>query len=221
MCPCGISPPLTVMATSFASAPIGIPATRTASRRPTTIPTLTPSLSTLCTVRLERAVLHLLPHGDSGLDTRPHQLRPACISQVRWMIAIRPDELRPEGNLPLADGIEVNELGTVRAALAFNRLVEGDGLTADRVSRTAITEARSHRQVGNQVHDDHRRRLVAQAPEDRVEAALVHAHRHPRRDVVRSDRERDQLRTLLDRAADLTKEHIGRGRAAQTEVDHS
>src|SRR6266436_1730692 len=163
MCPCGISPPLTVMATSFASAPIGIPATRTASRRPTTIPTLTPSLSTLCTVRLERAVLHLLPHGDSGLDTRPHQLRPACISQVRWMIAIRPDELRPEGNLPLADGIEVNELGTVRAALAFNRLVEGDGLTADRVSRTAMTEARSHRQVGNQVHDDHRRRLGAQA----------------------------------------------------------
>src|SRR5439155_16206129 len=35
------------------------------------------------------------------------------------------------------------------------------------------------------------------------------------------DRERDQLWLLLDRTADLTKEHIGRGRAAQTEVDHS
>src|SRR5207245_5691526 len=137
------------------------------------------------------------------------------------MITVRPNEFRPEGNLPLADGIEIHELGPVRAALALDRFVEGDGLTTDRVPGTATTEAWGHRQVGNQVHDDHRRRLVAQPPEDRVEVPLVHAHRHSRRDVVRSDRERDQLWTRLDRAADLTKEHIGRGRAAYPEVDHS
>src|SRR5438552_8871799 len=125
------------------------------------------------------------------------------------MITIGPNEFRPEGNLSLADGIEIHELGPVRAALALDRFVAGDGLTTDRIPGTATTEAWGHRQGGNQVHDAHRRRLVAQPPEEPVEVPIVHAHRHPRRDVVRSDRERDQLRTLLDRAADLTKEHIG------------
>src|SRR5437660_12746481 len=117
------------------------------------------------------------------------------------MITIRPNEFRPEGNLPLADGIEIHELGPVRAALALDRLVEGDGLTADRVPGTAATEAWGHRQVGNQVHDDHRRRLVAQAPEDRVEVPLVHAHRHPSRTVVRSYRHIQLLWMLPYRTA--------------------
>src|SRR5207249_10393527 len=111
------------------------------------------------------------------------------------MITIRPNEFRPEGNLSLADGVEIHELGAVRAALALDRFVEGDALTTDRIPGTATTEAWGHRQAGNQAHDHHSRRLVPQTPDDRVEVPLVQAHRPPLRDDVRTDRARAQLPT--------------------------
>jgi hypothetical protein len=135
------------------------------------------------------------------------------------VIAVRRDEFGLQRDLALAGGVEIHQLGTVRPTLALERFVEHDGLSADHLSEATPAETRGHRQVGNQIHDGDRRRLVAQAPEERFEILLVRRHRHPRGDVIRSDRERDQVRAQPDRPVELAQQHVGRGRAARAQID--
>src|SRR5262249_39750422 len=115
------------------------------------------------------------------------------------MVAIPPDERASARNLALAGRIEIDHFGAIRVAEALERLVEEDVLPGERVSRAVLAESRGHDQIGDQVHDHDRRRLVAQAPEDRVDIALVLGYSHSRRDVVRADRQRDEMWRELDR----------------------
>src|SRR6267142_4539071 len=206
---------LTVICTPVAPAPAGIPAARTTSSKMATIFTSMPS--TFYTVRLARTVLHLL-RGDTGLDSDPDQLGPTSIAYIGWMVAVGSDELRSDRNLAPAGRVKIDQLGAVRTAPTFERLVEEHGLPTEGVSLAMSAKARGDDQIGNQVYDRHGRRLGAQAPENRVQIPLVRGHRDAGGDVVGPDRERDEVRAQRDRAVELAPEHVGGGRAARAQI---
>jgi hypothetical protein len=134
------------------------------------------------------------------------------------VVAVGRHQLGPERHFAPARGEEVDQLRAVGAALALQRLVEGDRQPADRLSVLAAAKARRDRQIGDQIHHDDRPRLAAQASEDHLEILLVCGQRHLGGDVVRPDRQRDQVGAQLDRTVELARAHVGRGRAAHAQV---
>src|SRR5207249_7625757 len=138
-----------------------------------------------------------LPCRDACLNALPEQRRPACVPCIRRVVAVRPDELGPAGDLALARGVQVDELHAARSGSPRERLVETDGARGNAVLLRAPLEARCHREIRDQVRDDDRRRLVGEPPEDGLEVLLVGLDRHPSGDVVGSDREGDEVRAQL------------------------
>src|SRR5215467_3805308 len=221
-CPGEVSLPLTATFAPVAPAPAGLPATRAITSRTATILTSIP----LCAlyVRLTSPALYLrltsiLLYRDASLDPGPHQLGPQRVSEIGRMVAVAPDERATRRDLALARRVEIDHLGAIPGAEALERLVEEDVLLGDRLSRAMLAEAWGHDQIGNQIHDHDSRRLVAQAPENRVDVALVLGHVYPRRDVVRPDRQRDEMWRELDRPLELAPQHIRRRGATHAEID--
>src|SRR5207244_8527605 len=107
-----------------------------------------------------------------------------------------------------AGGVEGTELYAVRSGPARERVVEADRVRGDGVPLAAPIEARRHREIGDQVRDDDRRRLAGEPPEDGLEVLLVGLDRHPPGDVVGPDGEGDEVGAQLDGPGELAQEHV-------------
>jgi hypothetical protein len=131
------------------------------------------------------------------------------------MIAVLPQEHGLTGDFLAARLVEIDDHGDVAAGLGRQGLVERDGQVAD--ERGAGTGAVSwcHREIGQEVDRDQGSRLPSESAEDDVQVVLVLGDRDSAGDVIWPDRERDEIRTLRDRAIELIGDDVGRGGATR------
>ena len=97
-----------------------------------------------------------------------------------------------------APKVKVNERHAVFASLPRESLVELHGLPADEVNSRTLGKSAGHREVGYQVHDDQRGCLTPQPAKDVLQVLLVPGDGYTTGNIVRPDRECDDVRLKGD-----------------------